>query len=54
MLDINLIRNEPEALKTALRNRQNPDLVTVVDEILGGSRCAFDALPCPRSRAPLP
>jgi seryl-tRNA synthetase len=34
MLDINLIRTEPEALKIALRNRQNPDLVAVVDEIL--------------------
>jgi seryl-tRNA synthetase len=34
MLDINLIRNEPEALKNVLRDRQNPDLVAVVDEIL--------------------
>ena len=32
MLDINLIRNEAEAVKTALLNRQDPDLAPVVDE----------------------
>ncbi|MEP7356283.1 MAG: serine--tRNA ligase, partial [Anaerolineales bacterium] len=33
MLDLNLIRTDPEAVRAALRNRQNPELVQVVDEI---------------------
>jgi seryl-tRNA synthetase len=34
MLDINLIRNEPEVVKAAVRNRQEPALAATVDEIL--------------------
>jgi seryl-tRNA synthetase len=34
MLDLNLIRKEPEAVRTMLRDRQNPELVQVVDETL--------------------
>ena len=34
MLDLNLIRNDPDTLKTALRHRQMPDLVAAVDEAL--------------------
>ena len=34
MLDINLIRTEPEVVKAAVRARQNPDLEPVVDQIL--------------------
>jgi seryl-tRNA synthetase len=34
MLDINLIRNEPEVVKAALRNRQDPNLQGAVDEII--------------------
>jgi seryl-tRNA synthetase len=37
MLDLNMIRVEPELVKSALRHRQNPELVPVVDQIL-----AFD------------
>jgi len=33
MLDINLIRNEPEKVKAAVRARQNPDLADTVDQI---------------------
>ena len=34
MLDINLIRNEPEVVKAAVRSRQEPALAGTVDEIL--------------------
>src|SRR5437773_272398 len=34
MLDINVLRNEPEAVRTILGNRQNPELLPVVDDIL--------------------
>jgi seryl-tRNA synthetase len=34
MLDLNLIRNDPEAVKTAVRNRQDPALVETVDTVL--------------------
>ena len=33
MLDINLIRNEPETVRAMLRDRQNPELAPVVDDI---------------------
>src|SRR5262245_33225209 len=34
MLDINLIRTQPEAIKQAVANRQNPELSATVDEAL--------------------
>ncbi len=34
MLDINLIRNQPDLIKQAVTNRQNPELTTTVDEAL--------------------
>ncbi len=34
MLDLNMIRVEPELVKTALRHRQSPELVAVVDQVL--------------------
>ena len=34
MLDINLIRNQPDVVKQAMRDRQNPELVDVVDQAL--------------------
>ena len=34
MHDLNFIRTEPETLKTAVRQRQNPDLAATVDEAL--------------------
>jgi len=34
MLDINLIRNEPDKVKAAVRARQNPELAATVDQIL--------------------
>ena len=34
MLDLNLIRNDPDQIKAAVRNRQNPELVATVDAIL--------------------
>ncbi len=34
MHDLNFIRTEPEAVKTALRQRQNPELAATVDEIV--------------------
>src|SRR5712692_4613895 len=34
MLDINLIRNEPDKIKAAVRARQNPELEATVDQIL--------------------
>jgi seryl-tRNA synthetase len=34
MLDINLIRAEPETIRKAVRDRQTPELVAAVDEIL--------------------
>ncbi len=34
MLDINLIRNETETVKAAMRNRQEPALVNTVDDVL--------------------
>src|SRR5438477_11428474 len=34
MLDINLIRNEPDTVKAAVRARQNPELAATVDQIL--------------------
>src|SRR5262245_23666380 len=34
MLDLNVIRNQPDLVKTAVAQRQNPELVSVVDEIL--------------------
>ena len=33
MLDINLIRNEPDRVKAAVRARQNPELAETVDQI---------------------
>lgn len=35
MLDINLIRTQPEMVKQAVRDRQNPELVDVIDQALG-------------------
>ncbi len=35
MLDINLIRTQPDLVKTGVRNRQDPALAETVDEILG-------------------
>lgn len=34
MLDLNLIRNDPETVKAAMRARQNPELEGTVDQIL--------------------
>jgi seryl-tRNA synthetase len=34
MLDINLIRNEPDKVKAAVRARQNPELAETVDQVL--------------------
>ncbi len=34
MLDLNLIRTQPDLVKQAVTNRQNPELVAVVDEAL--------------------
>jgi seryl-tRNA synthetase len=34
MLDINLLRNEPEAVKAAVRARQTPELEATVDQVL--------------------
>jgi seryl-tRNA synthetase len=34
MLDINLIRNEPEIVKAGVRNRQEPALEAVVDDVI--------------------
>jgi len=34
MHDLNFIRTEPETIKTAVRQRQNPELAATVDEIL--------------------
>lgn len=34
MLDINLIRNQPDLIKQAVTNRQNPELTNTVDEAL--------------------
>ncbi len=34
MLDINLIRTQPEVVKAAVRARQNPELVDVIDQAL--------------------
>jgi seryl-tRNA synthetase len=34
MLDINLIRNEPDKVKAAMRARQNPELADSVDQVL--------------------
>jgi seryl-tRNA synthetase len=34
MLDINLIRNDPDLVKAAVRNRQNPELAGTVDAVL--------------------
>jgi seryl-tRNA synthetase len=34
MLDLNLIRNDPELVKAAVRNRQSPELVETVDQVL--------------------
>src|SRR5262245_12995354 len=34
MLDLNLIRNEPQAVKAAVRARQNPELEATVDQVL--------------------
>jgi seryl-tRNA synthetase len=34
MHDLNFIRTEPETIKTAVRNRQNPELAATVDEVL--------------------
>lgn len=34
MLDINLLRNDPDTVKAAVRNRQMPDLEAVADEAL--------------------
>ena len=34
MLDLNLVRTEPERVKQAVRDRQNPELAAAVDEIL--------------------
>ncbi len=34
MLDINLIRTQPDVVKKAFRDRQNPELVEIVDQAL--------------------
>src|SRR5579859_2757427 len=34
MLDLNLIRNDPNAVKAAVRARQNPELESTVDQVL--------------------
>ena len=34
MLDINLIRTQPELVKQAVRDRQNPELIDVIDQAL--------------------
>ncbi len=34
MLDLNLIRNDPDLVKAAVRNRQNPELAATVDQII--------------------
>lgn len=34
MLDINLIRSQPDVVKQAMRDRQNPELVDVIDQAL--------------------
>lgn len=34
MLDLTLIRTQPEQVKTAMLNRQNPELAAVVDQVL--------------------
>src|SRR5215472_17882239 len=34
MLDLNLLRNDPETVKAAVRARQTPELVATVDQVL--------------------
>ena len=34
MLDLNLIRTDPELVKAAVRSRQNPELAATVDAII--------------------
>ena len=34
MLDLTVIRNDPQAVKAAVRARQNPDLEATVDQAL--------------------